>query len=348
MSLRETSKAAHPTFPWLAAGDVAAVQQLLHHLNWIDADERVTSADRAGEGNMNLTLRIITNRKRFILKQARPWVEKYDQIAAPWDRICYEHRFYKCVQDWPTTSRMTPAVIGFDADARVLTMTEIAGARDLTGLYAGESISNEAVEALANFASSLHQQSHGQPAADFANRDMRTLNCEHIFRFPLRPNNGLDLDTFEPGLSDAAADLMRDDAYLKKITAAEQRYLADGDCLLHGDYFPGSWLIGDAGLFVIDPEFCFYGDREFDVAVAVAHFALANQAGAGMRLINAYGRTALSLPLVAAYAGAEIMRRLIGVAQLPIAPTTDWRRDMLSLSRRVMMDESIDLLWTSA
>src|SRR2546421_5684303 len=47
---------------------------------------RSLSAAPAGEGNMNYTLRIGTSERSFVMKQARPWVEKYPHIAAPWDR----------------------------------------------------------------------------------------------------------------------------------------------------------------------------------------------------------------------------------------------------------------------
>ena len=50
-------------------------------------------------------------------------------------------------------------------------------------------------------------------------------------------------------------------------------YLSDdGGVLLHGDYYPGSWLKTDAGFRVIDPEFCFLGPPEFDLGVLAAHW----------------------------------------------------------------------------
>ncbi|MBK8314154.1 MAG: hypothetical protein IPL01_09085 [Acidobacteria bacterium] len=60
---------------------------------WLNTDERVISAGKAGEGNMNYTLRVETSDRSFILKQARPWVEKYPQVSAPWDRAIVEGSF---------------------------------------------------------------------------------------------------------------------------------------------------------------------------------------------------------------------------------------------------------------
>jgi hypothetical protein len=46
----------------------------------------------------------------------------------------------------------------------------------------------------------------------------------------------------------------------------------------------------------------------------------------------------LNAALVAGYAGVEIMRRLIGVAQLPIAAGIDRKRALLNLSRRLVVE----------
>ena len=57
---------------------------------------------------MNCTLRVTTTRRSFILKQARPWVEKYPQIAAPVERARVEAAFYAAVADqrtWPRSCR---------------------------------------------------------------------------------------------------------------------------------------------------------------------------------------------------------------------------------------------------
>ena len=86
MSVRLDAMRAHPGFPWLEAGDPEGVRGFLAARGWLDGGETVLGCARAGEGNMNLTLRIRTDRRSVVLKQARPWVEKYDHIEAPWDR----------------------------------------------------------------------------------------------------------------------------------------------------------------------------------------------------------------------------------------------------------------------
>jgi 5-methylthioribose kinase len=75
--------------------DPASITHYLRSKEWIGPREIVRRAARAGEGNMNCTLRVQTSERTFILKQARPWVEKYPQIPAPWNRAEAEARFYQ-------------------------------------------------------------------------------------------------------------------------------------------------------------------------------------------------------------------------------------------------------------
>lgn len=345
MPTRQEHMAAHPSFPWLAADDAPPVIDLLAGLGWLERGESVTHIGRAGQGNMNLTLRITTSQRTFILKQARPWVEKYDMIAAPWDRVVYEHRFYQRVTAWCEVATRMPRLLGFDEPARVLAIEDLGLAADYTFVYDGTPISAADLRELATYLRALHDASQGTADDSFANRDMRVLNHEHIFRFPLDPANGLQLDAFEPGLGRAAATLQRDDAYRKLVTDAGERYLADGNHLQHGDFFPGSFLRTEKGPRVIDPEFCFYGDREFDLGVFAAHLVLAKQPEKVSTLLGAYGDRDIDSNRLSRYAACEVMRRLIGVAQLPIAPTADgWRARLLEQSRHAMLTQSLEPL----
>ena len=76
----------------------------------------------------------------------------------------------------------------------------------------------------------------------------------------------------------------------------------------------------DAGFRVIDPEFCFVGPPEFDLGVLAAHWIFcggqSNRAAVD-RVVNASSQQ-VSEGLVFGFAGAELIRRLVGVAQLPL------------------------------
>jgi 5-methylthioribose kinase len=354
MTLRSRFVAAHPDFPLLSESDPKGIDAFLRARAWIAPDEPVRCCRRAGEGNMNLTLRIETDRRSFVLKQSRPWVEKYDTIPAPWDRSLFECRFYELTRGLPGVSDRMPELLHADAEARALLLEDLAGARDLTSLYRDDALTGTEIDALGDYLRRLHRGTAGSAElSQLANREMRSLNHEHIFLVPLADDNGLDLETFEPGLADAARKLRRDDRYRKLVAETATRYLCDGAYLVHGDYFPGSWLRTRGGLRVIDPEFAFPGDPEVDVGCALAHLALSDQPiDARRRLQDRYESSVdpkLDPVWLARYAAAEVMRRLIGVAQLPLpderSGSSGPRAALLERSRRAMRCGNVDALW---
>ncbi len=339
---RAEHEKANPEFPWLELGDLAGVRALLERLDWLLPEEQLVGAARAGEGNMNLALRLSTSQRSLILKQARPWVEKYDDIEAPWGRSLYEQRFYRRVERIDGVADRMPRLLGADAASATLLLEDLPDARDLLDIYAGGSLAPAEVEGLADYAARLHRSTRGHADPDFRNAEMRALNHAHIFELPHSGGLDLPLDEYEPGLADAAGELRQDAEYGAALRAMGERYLLQGSCLLHGDYFPGSWMRSPRGVHVIDPEFCFWGDSEFDLGVAVAHFVLARQDG---RVVQTFLEPSPADPtLVARYAAVEIMRRLIGVAQLPIPPSAGWRAELLEKSRRALVKSSLEPL----
>ena len=345
---RRRFAAEHPDVFFLEAGDCAGIEAFLRELGLLGAEEAVQHAEAAGAGNMNCTLRVVSGRSSWILKQARPWVAKYPQFAAPWDRALRELEFYRFVGVVPSVARQMPRLIAADPDARLLVLEDVGAGADLGGIYQGDSLTEPVVNALASYLGSLHGSLRGRvPAGGFANREMRALNHTHMFRLPLEPDNGLDLEALLPGLRSAAEPLLADAGYRNAVRRlGEDVYLADGDCLLHGDFFPGSVLTTPDGPRVIDAEFAFFGRPEVDVGVFVAHLLLGRQPSELIhRFLDRYPRLsgfedAVALQL----AGIEMMRRLIGYAQLPLGYGLEARRALLQLSRRLVLYPDRELL----
>lgn len=343
---RDHRRAVNPDFPWLDPTDPATLSRLLSELGVLEAGEVIIESSKAGDGNMNLTLRVRTHRRTFIVKQARPWVERYVDIDAPWNRILFEAAFYEFVQRIPQVTSLMPRLLCFDAKARVLVLEDCGDGADASDVYHGALMMDAECLSLAGWLAQLHEGTYGAPNAGFDNLEMRRLNRLHMFEFPLDPTNGLDLESRERGLSAVAASLRTDSAYMDGIRSLSRRYLDDGPCLLHGDFFPGSWLRTPAGVRVIDPEFCFFGDAEFDLGIALGHLLLADQPqGLRVRFYQSYvqGRTRpVREDLVARYAAVEVMRRILGVAQVPLMPAPNRRTELLELSRKAMIEGQLD------
>ncbi len=309
------------------------------------------TVEKAGEGNMNCVLRVRMSKRSVIVKQARPWVEKYPTIAAPVQRAMAEARFYGLVSGVAELSRWMPRLLDFDDAAAVLVMEDLTPAEPLMACYDGTFVFDEAqLMALANFTRTLHHLViPEQDRADFQNREMRKLNHEHIFDLPIRSEGSAGsegafremLEGITPGLDEAGAFLREDDRYCEIVRQLGDRYLADrAGALIHGDLFPGSLMRRESGaLCVIDPEFSFCGDPEFDLGVFYAHLLLSRhpEARAEIWLRAAQDGGGRDELLLLQYAGVEIMRRLLGVAQLPGQLTLEEKRRLLERSRELVL-----------
>lgn len=294
--------------------DAAGLDGYLRRRAWLEDGESVLAAEVAGQGNMNYIARVVTNLRSFVLKQARPWVEKYPDIPAPFDRALMEAEFYRLVDNTSAASFM-PKVHWVDGESRVLCLEDLGTLGDFTNVYRGVEIDPEELKHLCQFLSLLHCS-----RSSLANREMRALNHFHIFVFPFRQENGLNLDKVTPGLEQIGRIVKSNPVLERRVAALGEIYLSDGDYLLHGDYFPGSWLRGAAGVKIIDPEFGFSGPREFDLGVMLAHFLISGMENATASVCACYSHWRdLDRQLVHGFAGAEILRRLLGVAQLPIS-----------------------------
>ncbi|MBL9171955.1 MAG: phosphotransferase [Verrucomicrobiales bacterium] len=326
----------------LGTPDHSGVDDYLRRHGVLAAGETITAISKAGDGNMNCVLRVRTPRRSLILKQSRPWVEKYPQFAAPWDRACREMEFYRRTQEVPLLAASLPRLLHGDPEARILVLSDLGDGGDYSDIYRGAPFPDTDLESIAEFLTVLHRECPAPrgPGPGLENREMRELNHAHIFRIPLQPDNGLDLDRIEPGLQAAADHLKRE----PPLVAAMERlgrdaYLADGPCLLHGDFFPGSLVRTPAGPRVIDPEFCFFGRPEYDVAVFSAHLILARQPADRLARFRTNYRPSSDFDdrLVTRLAGCEILRRILGYAQLPAHWPPGARGELLEQSRRMIL-----------
>lgn len=333
-------RARHPDLLFLDPDQPEPLFAYLVRYGLVSPDESIVSCSPAGEGNMNRTVRLRTSAQSLVIKQARPWVEKYPQFEAPWDRARREIEFYRLTESHPAVAAAMPRLLHADPDARLLVLSDLGTAGDYTDLYRGATLAPSELERLAVWLAALHRLS--SPAAALTNREMRALNHAHLFVIPLQPGSGPDLDRIQPGLRDTARPFLEDASLRSAVLDLGHRaYLADGPSLLHGDFFPGSLVRTPDGPCVIDPEFAFEGFPEFDLGVFVAHLALARQPeSSAPAFLQAYATAApvVDRTLVRQLAGVEILRRLLGYAQLPLPAGIPFRQVLLARAHRLVLD----------
>ncbi|MEM7492579.1 MAG: phosphotransferase [Pseudomonadota bacterium] len=322
-------------------------EHVLREKGWLPDGTRVASVESAGAGNMNLVERVrFEDGVSVILKRSRPWVEKYPDIPAPIERASIEAAFYETVSG-TSAGRMMPALLNHDGADACSVFADLGAGRDGMGLYAGETLPIEQLDAVARWTADLHAiEVSDEMRVAFRNQAMRALNALHIFQFPLDPDNGFDLDAITPGLQALGDELKADQAFCTAVAEIGELYLRgqgmpDEAVLLHGDLYPGSWLTTEAGLFVIDPEFCWVGPPEWDVGVLSAHLRLSGQPETHVdRLISTYDRP-LNRALLDQISGIEMMRRLMGVAQLPLEIGLDEKTALLDEARRLVIGDTL-------
>ncbi len=311
--------------------------ETMAQLGWLRPDDVISSVSIAGAGNMNRVERVtLSDGRSFILKRANPWVEKYPHIPAPVERAYVEACFYQQVSGTDAGKRM-PAHLGFDEGHAANLFADLGEGQDGMGLYDKASLSLDIIDALADWMRALH----ALPATDaplLQNLAMRRLNAEHIFDFPFLADNGFDVDAVTPGLQKIANEVKADRPLQIVIQNMKGVYLGSAPgVLLHGDFYPGSWLETEDGLFVIDPEFCWIGPPEWDVGVLIAHMILGRQPAAHPAHFLASYAAPLDHAKLDRIAGIEILRRLLGIAQLPLPYGLSEKTALISKARELIM-----------
>jgi len=305
---------------------------------WLKPDEEVLDYSKPGEGNMNFVVRVVTKDRSLIVKQSRPYVEKYQQVPAPIERIEKENAFYQCTTSSEFIRNFSPEIIAFDKANHILVMEDLGLASDFLCLYSGKlPISKKVIERLIEYLVCLHDLEH----TSFPdNGKMKTLNHEHIFHYPFIEENGFDLDTVQKGLQELSLPFKRNTSLKDKVKDLGEGYLENGKILLHGDFYPGSWLKVGEGLKVIDPEFAFLGDAEFDLAVMLGHLMLAGQSKEIIQFAKSQYQKHRKLDecLLSQYMGVEILRRLIGLAQLPLSLSLEEKKSLAQRAEQLILE----------
>jgi 5-methylthioribose kinase len=334
MNQENIFRKALPTAFYLEKQNIDSLSAFLRNRHFLEKNEELGGLSVPGEGNMNLVLRAQTNDRTFIIKQARPWVEKYPSIEAPPERIHVEANFLKEVKKDAVLQNIGPIILAFYPEHFLLITDDLGDTNDFQSLYAGARLSSVSIVELGNYLRRLHSLT----VPDFpANTQMKSLNHQHIFVIPFSSENGLDLDEVLMGLSKVANEcLYQDPQIIAEAARLGKQYLKKGPALIHGDFYPGSWLRTSSGaLKIIDAEFAFKGAPEFDWAVFVAHALLSLQENVVIESIlkESSNEKGLNYEIMAQFAGIEIIRRLTGVAQLPLKANLDQRCEMLNTAK---------------
>ncbi len=301
----------------------------------IGGNDEILAIEKPGEGNMNLVLRLVTNQRSIILKQSRDFVQKYPSIEAPIERILVEAAFYTRIENDNFIGEKMPKLLSFHPEHYLLVLEDLGSNADFTSIYSLNSKLTEIkILNLVNYLNKLHSLDIQEYPP---NEALKKLNHFHIFNFPFDLENKFDLDKIQSGLQEIAFIYKTDEDLKNRIELVGNIYLETDKTLLHGDFYPGSWLNTKAGIKIIDPEFGYLGRPEFDLGVFIAHLVMARKTQFISTLTNNYLKNnTFDTGLMCAFAGVEIMRRLLGVAQLPLSLSLLEKTTLLQDAKRLV------------
>jgi 5-methylthioribose kinase len=315
-----------------------------HINNTLKSSLTVKSYEVAGEGNMNFTFRIKTEcEQSFIVKQSPPFCAKYPTISAPEKRIFTELSYYKLTNSKTELSLLSPKILGFDEQRLIAYMTDLGSGQDYETLYdlKNRRLTEQTKEKLVTYLKDLHSLDTSS-LESFKNTEMRELNTDYIFKLPFNPNDtAINLDETTPGLQAEALGFKSNKEIQREAFNLSKTYWKNTNTLIHGDYYPRSWLETDNGLFVIDPEFAFYGVPEFDLSVYLAHMSMCNDFNMNYLAVKThYGD--YDEELLSKLIAVEIFRRVMHVAQLPLHNSLKFKKELLDRSKEALITGKIN------
>jgi 5-methylthioribose kinase len=234
-----------------------------------------------GDGNLNLVFHIVDDKsnKSIIIKQALPYAKV---VGESWPltlkRATIESNalltYYNIVPD------LVPRVFYADEVLAITVMEDLSHLQiSRTGLIGGETyplLSEHIGRYLAHtlFYTSdfaLTPQEKKKLAHRFSNPELCKITEDLVFTDPF-----FDIDTnnFESELQADVEKLWQDTKLKLEVAKLKQKFLTQGDALLHGDLHTGSIFASEQETKVIDPEFAFYGPFGFDIGQFIANLVL--------------------------------------------------------------------------
>jgi 5-methylthioribose kinase len=333
-----------------------ALPDYLRGLGLAERGEEVR-VEPAGDGNINWVRRATLLGppvRSYVLKQARPALERFPEYQAPTERLVCEARWLERVRPLDAEG-ICPRVLRFDERNRVLVLEDLGAAERLDAALARGADASAALTRLARFLGRVHRATRGDDslAADFANGPMQRLHGDHIFALPYQPNDF----ALPPRTAERAAELRADAALCAAAAGAYARYLEPRGALVHGDVQAGNVLLPPGGVKLLDAEIAHVGDPAFDAGMLLAHGLLPSAArgnaaaartlleGCWRAYAEAHGTDGLpALGDALRYAGLELLRRTVGAARVAAVADDEAGLRVVDVGARLVRRPSFDAL----
>ncbi|MFN4260592.1 MAG: phosphotransferase family protein [Gemmataceae bacterium] len=228
-------------------------ESYLRSRHWIDKEP--AQIELLAGGVSNIVLRIVTPRRRMVLKQSRPQLRTRDAWFSDLNRVYREQEVMEFLHPLlpPTT---VPAVLFCDRDDYVFVMEHApADAR----VWKADLLAGTAEQASAAHAGCVLGRMHQASAA--APERMRAFQDRTVY-------GQLRVEPFYRRIQERLPDVA------DKVQPIIERMTSVSVALCHGDYTPKNILIHAQGFTLVDYETAHYGDPTMDLGLFLCHLLL--------------------------------------------------------------------------
>ena len=265
--------------------DYAASKESVANVLGGAATRSAWTAKEIGDGNINFVY-IVTGAspdKSVILKQGLPYVRC---VGESWpltqERVRYEAE--ALIQAHAFCPAHVPEVYIYDPTMAVIVMRYLEPPHIIlrggiiegkvyprlaehVGEYLATTLYKSSAFAVGGAGLRRARQTFGQ------NEDMCELTEQVIFTEPYGKADNNHWTT--PQLDDIVSEIQSDANLKRAINALKEKFMTEGQALLHGDLHTGSLMCTESTTFAIDNEFAFYGPMGFDIGAFLANLLLA-------------------------------------------------------------------------
>tara|TARA_B110000116_G_C16616948_1_gene482023 strand:- start:142 stop:861 length:720 start_codon:yes stop_codon:yes gene_type:complete len=229
-----------------------------------------------------------------------------------------------------------PKILYYNFDEKLIIQMDLGNRMNMTSIYNSSLLIEEDFLELINALIVIHNSKAEKNYPK--NRSLKKINHQHIFILPFIEKNGFLLNDIQSGLEVIADRVIKNKTLASKVIDVGNKYLEIGKNIIHGDFYPGSWIKSNGNLYVIDPEFSFIGRLEFDLGVMAAHLIIATSDISYIDKIEKQYPNTINVKLFHQFTGIEIIRRIIGIAQLPMVRTLLEKEKLVKFAEKIILN----------
>lgn len=234
-----------------------------------------------GDGNLNMVFRIWDTEQpenSVIIKQSLPHARIDESIRAPLDRARIESEML--VLHDQNCPGLAPKIYDYDREMYAIIMEDLSDHIVLRkGLIKGTVYPKLARDMGVFLAQSLFFTSDvGMDPLEkkelqkgFINPDLCKITEDLVFT---NPYFDADNNKIDPEIRDRAEENWRDDELKREVAKLKEKFMTQGQALIHGDLHTGSVFVTPESTKSFDPEFAFFGPMGFDIGAILGNLIL--------------------------------------------------------------------------